>query len=124
LATSKIAQMKSKWLFLTLVTAILTGVYFLLGRKWDFHESFLTIVFFFAAQTFVIFRIESWTPEKYAVQVSLIKIVLRFLSSLAFITILIITNENLYLLVIQFIIIYLIYMVFEIGTALTNLRRN
>ena len=82
------------------------------------------MVLFFAIQGAALFRIDQWVPKEWEVQVSLVKIVIRLLSSMVFILVLFLTKEDLFSLVIQFICIYLVYMIFEIVEALTNLRRN
>ncbi|WP_436514833.1 hypothetical protein [Ekhidna sp. To15] len=113
-----------KWLALFVITGILLFAEFFFSSVIDFHPSFRLMIFFFAAQAFVLFRIDHWAPEEWKVQISMVKIVIRLLSSMAFILVLIYTQSDHYTLVVQFIILYLIYMIFEIVEALTNLRRN
>lgn len=113
-----------KWIYLVLITALLLVVGYLPSLPFQLHPTYNLMVIFFAIQVFVLFRIEHWAPEEWAVQVSLVKIVLRLISSLVFILVLVYTQENLKEMVIQFILVYLVYMIFEIATALTNLRRN
>lgn len=113
-----------KWIVLCLITAIL-----LIASEVDpinsyLHPSYLITVVFFAIQAFVLFRIDSLIPEDWKVHATLVKIIIRFLSSATFILIMIYQYEEPFDLVVQFIIVYLIYMIFEIGVALTNLRRN
>ena len=113
-----------KWLSLIAITGILLFAEFLFSETIDFHPAFRLMVFFFAAQAFVLFRIDHWAPEEWKIQISMVKIVVRLLSSMVFILVMIYTYEDKYDLVVQFIILYLIYMIFEIVEALTNLRRN
>ena len=113
-----------KWL--TLIT--LVGLAWLIGYAFEnelgIHPSYNLMVAFFAIQTFVLFRIDQWAPQEWKTQVSLVKMVLRLLSSLIFLTVLIFSKQDVYNMVIQFIILYLIFMIFEIVEALTNLREN
>ena len=113
-----------KWVFLTLITSVLFLVGFLFKIDLNLHKSYNILVLFFTIQTFVLFRIDQWVPKEWAVQVSLAKVVIRLLSSMVFIAVLMFTQDDLFNLVVQFICIYFIYMLFEIGSALTNLRRN
>lgn len=113
-----------KWLSLIAITLVLFLAEFIFSTTFDFHPAYQVMVLFFAVQAFVLFRIDHWAPEEWKVQMSMVKIVLRLLSSMVFILILIYTYEDKFNLVVQFIILYLIYMIFEIVEALTNLRRN
>ncbi len=113
-----------KWIALVAITTIILLFGYQFQDSFNLTDTFYLIVAFFAIQTIVFFRIDQWAPKEWQSQISLVKIVLRLLTSLVFITILIYTQDDPYNLVIQFIIIYLIYMIFEIVSALTNLRRN
>lgn len=113
-----------KWITLALITGILLTVGYYLKSDLNLHEAYYIMVTFFAVQALVLFRIDLWAPSEWKVQISLVKIVIRLLSSLVFIMVLIYTQDDLRMLVIQFIILYLIFMIFEIVEALTNLRRN
>ena len=113
-----------KWVALIAITGILLLAEFLFASTINFHSAFQLMVFFFAAQAFVLFRIDHWAPEEWKVQISMVKIIIRLLSSMVFILVMLYSNEDKYTLVVQFIILYLIYMIFEIVEALTNLRRN
>ncbi|GAB4251007.1 MAG: hypothetical protein Tsb0034_30050 [Ekhidna sp.] len=113
-----------KWIFLILLTGCLLGVNHLFKDALQLHQAFQLMVLFFAIQTFVLFRLDLLVPAEWTVQASLVKIVLRMLLSLAFIGVMIYAHEDKFSLVVQFIILYLIFMIFEIVTALTNLRRN
>lgn len=116
--------MNKKWFALIAITGILLLAEYFFSRTLSFHPAFKLMVLFFAAQAFVLFRIDHWAPKEWIVQMSLVKIIIRLLSSLTFILVLIYTQEDSYNLVLQFIILYLGYMIFEIVEALTNLRRN
>ena len=113
-----------KWIALILITAVLLVVEYIFATTINFHPAYQLMVFFFAAQAFVLFRIDHWAPEEWKVQISMVKIVIRLLSSMVFILVLIYSEDQKFELVLQFIILYLIYMIFEIVEALTNLRRN
>lgn len=114
----------NRWISLFLITAVLLAATQLQLIAEYLHEAYSVIVLFFAIQTFALLRIDVLIPEEWKVQSSLIKIVIRFLSSAVFILVTIYQYADPMNLVIQFILIYLVYMIFEIGVALTNLRRN
>ncbi len=116
--------MRKRWLTLFAITGILLFAEYILANNIQFHPSYRTMVIFFAIQAFVLFRIDRLVPEQWKVQASLVKIVIRLLSSMIFILVLIYSQPDKFNLVVQFIILYLIYMIFEIVEALTNLRRN
>ncbi|MEM6734716.1 MAG: hypothetical protein AAF620_01480 [Bacteroidota bacterium] len=113
-----------KWIFLGLITLILITATQMHGLDHYLHEAYLIIVMFFTIQTFVLLRIDAIIPQEWKVHISLFKIIIRFISSAVFILIILYQYEDRFNLVVQFMILYLIYMTFEIGTALTNLRRN
>lgn len=113
-----------KWVWLILLTLALLALGQWMGEILALHAAFNLMVFFFFAQTFVLFRIDAWVKGEWAVQASLVKIVIRLLASLTFILVLILTQTEKFTLASQFLGLYLIFMVFEIGIALTNLRRN
>lgn len=113
-----------KWILLGIIVLVLLLVNYFLADELSLHATYNLIVGFFAIQTFVLFRIDHWAPKEWTVQVSLAKIVIRLLASLVLALVLIMTQDDKFNLVIQFFSIYLIFMVFEIGMALTNLRRN
>ncbi|WP_420316881.1 hypothetical protein [Ekhidna sp.] len=112
-----------KWILLGIITVALLALNFL-QENLNLHPAWNLMVVFFSIQAFVLFRIDQWVPQEWAVQISLVKVVIRLLSSMVFILVLMLTKEDLFSLVIQFICIYLVYMIFEIVEALTNLRRN
>lgn len=113
-----------KWMFLIVITTCLL----ILGKtslaESLLHESYFLTVIFFAIQALILFRLDSLISDEWAVQGSLIKIIIRFLTSATFVLVMIYQYVDPFNFVIQFVIIYLVYMTFEIGVALTNLRRN
>jgi len=109
---------------LGLITTLLLLINYFFGNQLNLHTAYNLIVVFFTAQTFVLFRIDDWIPKEWSVQASLVKTIVRLLASLTLALVLLITQENKFSLVIQFFSIYLIFMIFEIGSALINLRRN
>jgi len=113
-----------KWILLGVIVAVLLLVNYFFSDALALHATYHFMVGFFAIQTIVLFRIDSWAPKEWTVQASLAKIVIRLLASMVFALVLIMNNGDRFNLVIQFFSIYLIFMVFEIGMALTNLRRN
>ena len=113
-----------KWIILIAITSLLLVIHFVFREELNLHPAFQTMVFFFAAQAFVLFRIDHWTPKEWSAQIALVKIVIRLLTSLVFILVLIYSQTDHFNLVIQFITLYLVFMIFEIVMALTNLRRN
>lgn len=113
-----------KWFLLTIITTILLLSSEVPSIHTHLHPSFIIMVIFFTIQAFVLFRLDNLIPEAWRVHGSLAKIIIRFLSSAVFILVMIYQYEEPFSLVVQFIILYLIYMIFEIGVALTNLRRN
>lgn len=114
--------MKREIVWLTLISLVIGGISFVPNVPW--HASYLVIVAFFFLQTLGLISLDYIVPKEWSAQVSMIKIILRLLSSLIFITVLMYTYENLFILVIHFVSIYLVYMVFEIVISLHNLRRN
>ncbi|MEM6812809.1 MAG: hypothetical protein AAF600_00270 [Bacteroidota bacterium] len=113
-----------KWIFLGLITLILILATQMHVLDDYLHEAYLIVILFFTIQTFALLRIDALIPQEWKVYASLVKIVIRFISSSVFILIILYQYEDRFNLVVQFIILYLIYMTFEIGTALTNLRQN
>jgi len=113
-----------KWTRLGLITTLLLLVNYSFGDRLSLHTAYSLIVVFFATQTFVLFKMDDWIPQKWSVQSSLIKIIIRLLTSMILALVLLITQENKFNLIIQFLGIYLIFMVFEIGSALIKLQRN
>ena len=114
----------NKWILLVVITILLLLIGHFFDAELGLTSSYFHIVSFFAIQTVVLFRLDQWAPDEWKVQISLVKIVIRLLTSLVFITVLLYTREEATRMVIEFIIAYLIFMIFEIAEALTNLRRN
>lgn len=113
-----------RWLILFFLAAFLSLTDQLFSSELMLHKHFKIIVAFFTIQTFVFFRLETLAPKEWGVHLSLGIIVLRFLSSAVFILIMMLSDNNHFQLVVQFLILYLIFMVFEIANSLTKLRRN
>ncbi len=113
-----------KWIILLVIVGVLIISERLFAENIPFHEAFRLMVIFFGIQAFVLFRIDHWAPDEWKLQMSMVKIIIRLLSSMTFILVLIYSYQDSLNLVVQFIILYLIFMVFEIAEALTNLRRN
>ena len=113
-----------KVLILVTLTVLLILADIAFGTELRLHATFKTMVLFFSIQTFALWRMESLVPQEWQVYVSLVKITVRFLSSLVLIAVLLYSHDERVLLTIQFIGLYLTYMIFEIVFALTNLRRN
>jgi len=113
-----------KWISLAVITASIWLVGYYFGEELTLHGAYYMMVAFFAIQAIVLFRIDQWAPSEWKTQASLVKVVIRLLSSLVFIMVLVYTQEDRTNMVIQFIILYLVFMIFEIVEALTNLRRN
>ena len=111
-------------MFLFLITGTLLVVDHFFASQLGLHASFQIMVLFFGIQTFVLFRLDHFLPEELSAQGSLIKITLRMLLSMTLIAVLVYTQEDRFALVVQFVSLYLLFMIFEIVTALTNLRRN
>ena len=88
------------------------------------HPAYYVMIIFFSALTYALLRVDFLLPPSIKPQAALIKISMRFLASLIFIAIVMYQYEDPHKLVVQFILIYLIYLIFEIVIALTNLRRN
>ena len=113
-----------KWILLAVITLALLVFGYLNTSAFVLGQTYYIILAFFSIQTIVLFRVDQLAPVQWKVQVSLVKIVLRLLTALIFFTVLLYTSESPINTVIQFIVIYLIFMIFEIVEALTNLRRN
>lgn len=112
------------WVVLAIITSILLAVPEIDEISNLIHPAYYLMIAFFTILSFVLLRIDSLIPAEWKTQASLIKMGVRFLASLIFIGIAIYQYEKPSTLVIQFILIYLIYLIFEIVVALTNLRRN
>jgi len=108
---------------------ILGAVLYLLNYFWGgqipTHESFTLTLVFFLTQTFILLRVDQKATEESRIIMNMLKMGIRLLSALAFIFYLIMRfEESTNVIVIQFISFYFVFMIFEIATALPNLRRN
>lgn len=81
-------------------------------------------MFFFIILSIMMLNMEKWIKEANRFQVTMLKTVGRFLSSLLFISILLLSQDDPFQLVVQFMILYFIFLLFEIVVSLTNLRQN
>ena len=114
----------NKWLYLVIISGIALIISHLYGSALGLHTAFDLMVLFFFSKTFFLFRLDHWVPKEWAIHLTMVKITLRMLLSLTFLIILVYTQEEKFSLVIQFMVLYLVFMIFEIVVALTNLRRN
>ncbi len=114
-----------KFLLLTGVIALLVfGLQNLLPQT--VHEKIWIILSFLAIMSYAVGFITLWlymkSPENF-LQVKLLGMIVRILASLAFITVLVLGGmENIILFIADFFIIFLIYMVFDIYSFMSNLR--
>lgn len=118
-----------KYLFTSIgISLVLLVVYFLDGLSLiELHNHFPYMVLFFFLQSLLI----SWLlsmAEKDRPRLPLYAIgavSLRFLTAIFYLLILILLKvEELRPLIIQFMVVYLLYMVFELSIVLANLRPN
>jgi hypothetical protein len=124
LAFNQAAAMMRLALLIALAGALFLMDYFF-GRVMGLHPDFMLMIGFFAIQTFVLFRLDQLAPKDYVVHVGLVKIGFRFLSALGFTLMLYYRNPTtLNTVLIQFVLLYLTFLIFEISTSLANLRRN
>lgn len=97
----------------------------LLGAYVPFHDYWQIMVIFFLIQSYVLTRIEERASKEMEAQMRLVSIGVRFISALVFILILALsTKSQIEVLLIEFVILYLVFMTFELIMALANLRRN
>lgn len=116
--------MKYAWLVLLSVVLISIESLGVLGNHLDEPTYRLTVIFFIA-QSIMIFRLDHYNRPDIAAQIRMLNIGLRMLSALAFLIIMTYQIETYRAaFYIQFILLYLVFMIFEITLALTNLRRN
>jgi hypothetical protein len=109
---------------LSLGVALFLLDYFL-GAKIPTHESFHLDLIFFTVLGVVLLRIDSLTKEELRIQMNMVKIGIRLLTALVFVFYINFRfKESMNHALIQFIILYFVFMVFEIVMALSNLRRN
>jgi hypothetical protein len=112
------------------IAVLMLGIYYLandqlLGSM--LHDQFPALIFFFFLQSLVIAWLldlavkSNWDSPIYALGT----ITFRFLTALFFIAILFVFKfEDMKTLMAQFLVVYLIYLIFELYTVLSNLRRN
>ncbi|MFD2200026.1 hypothetical protein [Shivajiella indica] len=116
---------------LLILTLIIAGFVYLIGDILQFnwvHESIWKIISFFLLLTWITGIFSHYLlkiSKENSVNILLGAIGIRFLSSIGFIAImLMIGQENLILFVINFFVIYLFYLLFDIYTLIANLRPN
>lgn len=118
-----------KYLLASLGTSIALWIAFIFDGFyiWDLHVHFPYLVLFFFIQSILI----SWmlsSAEKDRARLPLYAlgaIVLRFLTGIFYVLILyMLEMEEFRTLIIQFAVVYLLYMVFELSIVLANLRPN
>ncbi len=108
-----------------LVGLLSIGAEYGLDDYFEFHPTYQLTVIFFIVQTAILFRIEDRGPKNLKIQFSMIKMGLRFLSALIFALVIgLSVTVGIGQFFIQFILLYLVFMAFEIILALANLRRN
>lgn len=114
-----------RMLMLLILGAILYLLNYYFGGRIPTHESYGMTLIFFLVQTFVLLRLDQRTTDESKIIMGMLKITIRLLSALAFVFFLIMKfEESSNVILIQFITLYLVFMIFEIATALSNLRRN
>ncbi|MEQ9299248.1 MAG: hypothetical protein RIF33_11815 [Cyclobacteriaceae bacterium] len=91
------------------------------------HDQFPALILFFFLQSLVVAWLidlaekTNWESPIYALGT----ITFRFLTSLFFIAVLFVSKlADMKTLMAQFLVVYLVYLVFELYTVLSNLRRN
>lgn len=98
---------------------------FPLASVFSFHSHYDVVVVFFVIQNIILLRIEQAANPEFKVQVRMVNIGVRLVTALAFILVMYVVlkvqDNSFYL---QFILLYLAFMTFEIIMALANLRRN
>lgn len=118
------AEMKKFILLVVLGLGLLASEFFL-SEFIAFHSYYQILVLFFVVQSAILFRIEDMGGEDTKVQMRLVNIGLRMISALVFVLVMSArVNEDTFTFYVQFIVLYLVFMAFEITLALTNLRRN
>ncbi|MEQ9231525.1 MAG: hypothetical protein RIF46_12655 [Cyclobacteriaceae bacterium] len=114
-----------KYFILAFIGIALIGAEYGFAETFEFHDYYRSIVIFFIAQTAILFRLGDLGNESVKVQMSMVKMGVRLISALVFVLVMAYqVEENSNLFFIQFIILYLVFMAFEIILALANLRRN
>lgn len=93
----------------------------------DLHSSFGTMLLFFTLQSVIIAGV-LWIAESRREQYGLIGlgiVVLRLITAVIFLIVMyVLGTENTMLFAVQFMLLYLSYLVFELTVVLANLRRN
>ncbi|MFT4834369.1 MAG: hypothetical protein ACI83W_000238 [Marinoscillum sp.] len=130
LSTQEVCEMRKYLMFATLTSVCLILLYYFLNDflfRGALHVKFPALVFFFFLQSLMIgwllYQGEkvNWETPIYV----LAAITFRFLTALFFLVILFVMKiEDLRSLMIQFIVLYLGYLIFELIAVLPNLRRN
>ena len=114
-----------RFLWLALFGVLLISFKPLFNQVLSFHSFYFHLVVFFVLQTAILFRVDDFATEETRAQMRLVNIGLRMISALSFLIVMSYQlTEHSYLFYIQFILLYLAFMIFEIILALTNLRRN
>lgn len=114
-----------KFLWIVLVGICIWAIQFPIGAVMEIHPYYDWAVLFFLFQNFLLFRIESFSNPDLKVQIRMVNIGVRMISAMAFIVVMFwVFGVQEKLFYIQFIILYLTFMTFEIILALANLRRN
>ncbi|SFU03286.1 hypothetical protein SAMN04489724_3474 [Algoriphagus locisalis] len=111
---------------------LLTGIFCLLILLFGWllpstvHEEIWKILFFLAITSYLVGIMSLWLlkgSSENLLQVKLLGMIIRILSSLSFIGIMVFMgSENILLFVVNFFILFLFYLVFDIYTFLANLR--
>lgn len=112
------------------IALVLLGAYYLANDQVFnsiLHDQFPALILFFFLQSLVVAWLidlaekTNWESPIYALGT----ITFRFLTSLFFIAVLFVSKlADMKTLMAQFLVVYLIYLVFELYTVLSNLRRN
>ncbi|MCP4460043.1 MAG: hypothetical protein GY816_18770 [Cytophagales bacterium] len=114
-----------RMLILLMLGAVLYLLNYFYGGLIPTHKSFEITLVFFLVQTIVLLRIDQKATDESRIIMNVLKITIRLLSALAFIFYLLLRfEESTDEIVIQFVSLYFVFMIFEIATALSNLRRN
>lgn len=112
------------------ISLILLALYYF-GNEYLFfsslHKQYPILVAFFFLQSLMISRLlergrkKNWESPVY----TLGTVVLRLFTGLIFLVVLYVKKiDDLKSLMLQFIVLYLVYLIFELFTVLSNLRRN
>ena len=114
-----------KYILLVLFGLVLVALEVLVADYIPFHQYYQLTVIFFVAQVGVLFRISDFRNEELKAQLTIVSITLRLLSAMTFALVMNYRIEDgAKIFFIQFIILYLLFMTFEIIMSLANLRQN